>query len=85
MSVSTTLATVYAYGYTHCYRVDGDVIGYGSDGEPVLVNVRPIGPMLDAGEAIDADERRERTRAAVQAVAEATGLGAEMVLWLAYR
>jgi len=31
-----------AHGYKYIYVVTGDVIGRGSDGEPVLANVRPL-------------------------------------------
>lgn len=85
LSVSSTLATVWAYGYAYAYRVDGDVVGAGSDGEPLIANARPIGAVMSADDAIASDERRAAHRAVVAEMAAATGLTPDMIGWLASR
>lgn len=83
MSVSRTLATVWAYGYRYAYKVTGETVGGGSDGEPVLVNAKPVGKVMTAAEAIAADETRVAIIRINAEIATATGLTAEQVAWLA--
>lgn len=51
MSVCDSLATVWAYNYKFAYKCVGDVCDAGSDGEPVIVNARPISELYDAQRA----------------------------------
>ncbi len=74
MSVDKGLASVWLGEYPYCYRVDGDVIGYGPDGEPLLWNVRVISGLLDASEAIRNDRSKKDFAEALQAISEATGM-----------
>lgn len=83
MSVSRTLATVWAYGYKYAYKVTGEVAASGSDGEPLLVNAKPISKAMSAAEAIAADETRAAMISINAAIAAATGLQIEIVGWIA--
>ncbi|RMG90135.1 MAG: hypothetical protein D6706_20150 [Chloroflexi bacterium] len=82
MSVSKTLATVWAYGYKYAYKVTGDEIGTGSDGEPVIVNAKPVSPLMDAAEAIARDGFRKARRQIVLSVAEKIGVKPSDLFWL---
>jgi len=51
MSVSTGLGTAWCGGYKYIYSVSGDVVAYGSDGEPVLRNVKAISKNMSYAKA----------------------------------
>lgn len=82
MSVSTTLATVWGYGYRYCYRVTGRDVGPGSDGEPVLVDVTPVGKIMRSEGAFRKDKAPVRWSKAIGTIADATGVDVTTLVWL---
>ncbi len=84
LSVATTLATIWSYGYQYAYKVTGEVVGEGSDGEPVIINARPVSRLLRAKDAIEQDKSQTRVATTINKIAEAVHLSPEKILWLAY-
>lgn len=85
MSVSNDLGTVWAYGYKYAYKCVGTVSGAGSDGEPVIVEARPISEMYEASAAIDNDEQRAAILSKAKQIADGANISIEMVLWIEAR
>jgi hypothetical protein len=81
MSVCETLAYA-AFGYRYVYRVDGEVVGYGSDGEPVLRNVRVLSDLFDANEAINNDEQQKKTQVVYRQLAAELNIGVQELIAL---
>jgi len=79
MSVSKSLADVWLSGFSYCYRVDGDVVGSGSDGEPVLANVRVISAMYKGENAIADDDYPALIQAAYKEIANNTEWSVERI------
>lgn len=82
LSVSSHLGTVVGYGYEHVYIVKGRVVGYGSDGEPLLDVKRSgvVGKLMTRDQALELDEPRMRQmRKIIEAVAARSGLSLSMV------
>jgi len=74
MSVSQGLGTVWGYGYKSCYKVSGELVeGGGSDGEPVLLNVKVTGRNMRAETALKNDKEKEAFRGRLKALAEQLG------------
>lgn len=48
-------------GYKHGYRLDGDVVGYGSDGEPLLdpKTIRVLSDLMASSDIVAADRRMQ--------------------------
>lgn len=85
MSVSTTLATVWAYKYKYCYKVEGVMIGYGSDGEPLLQEVRPIGRIVRSEVALARDKGPAIWRSLLNDISRATGETPTTIDWVMYQ
>lgn len=51
-----------AMQYKHGYQVTGDLVGIGSDGEPLLSNVRPVGPLMSSEKVAAAAKNDLRAR-----------------------
>lgn len=73
MSVCETLSYT-MQGYKYVYKVKGEVIGSGSDGEPILVNATPVGRLMLAESAAKQDKDREFRNATIKKIAEHTNL-----------
>ena len=65
LSVCETPAYIVTAGYQYGYRVTGRVVGTGSDGEPLLVDARPVGKTMTAAAVGRVDAPRMRRRRAV--------------------
>lgn len=75
MSVADGLHYACMQGYLYAYRVDGDVVGYGSDGEPTIRNVQVIGGLEET--ASINDPAIAYARGVVEVISQATGLDSE--------
>ena len=84
MSVDRGLATVWLGEYRFCYQVDGDIIGSGPDGEPLLRNVRVLSELLEASTAIQQDTSRRDFAEALQFISSETGMTVDALRSWAY-
>lgn len=84
LSVSETPATIFAYGYKHGYPVTGDIVGHGSDGEPLLGNVKPVTAKAMAAKMIFAKDkaRLEQLKGAMATLEKHTGIQSSLLDWL---
>lgn len=86
LSVSPTPATIAAEGYCYAYQVTGTVVGTGSDGEPVLVDIKIASPLFSGSEAIAQDRSRlVILRKIMDRIADETGVDSDVLFWLAYQ
>lgn len=61
--LSTSFALDYAalHSFRYVYKVEGTIVDFGSDGEPILRDLVVAGPLLDADAAVAADRASGRT------------------------
>ena len=83
MSVSETPATIWSYGYKYAYPVKGDVIRFGSDGEPVLQNTIPASEkIMSAKNVLEKDKDAQKLlMQQIEKLAEDTGLSKDIIMW----
>jgi hypothetical protein len=80
MSVATSPSYIAMHGYDYGYQVRGDVIGIGSDGEPILANVRPSGPIMPREQVLkQAEPMRQAMQARGKEIADILGVSPEEV------
>lgn len=85
LSVADSPAYIAMSEYKYGYRVRGDIVAVGSDGEPVLANVRPVGPIMPRDQIMElAKPAREAEQARVKGIADALGIPHSEVLRLRY-
>ncbi len=86
LSVSKSPATIWSYGYKSGYRVTGDVAGYGSDGEPVLKNVKVVdSKVIPRSKILEMDKARlAQIRDAYSNLQRETGVPVDLIQWLKY-
>lgn len=84
LSVSKSPATIWSYGYKSGYRVTGDVAGYGSDGEPVLKNVKVVdSKVIPRSKILEMDKARlAQIRDAYSNLQRETGVPVDLIQWL---
>lgn len=83
MSVSETPATIWSYGYKYAYPVKGDLVRYGSDGEPVLQNIKPAtNKIMTSKSVIEKDRDSQKIlNQQIEKLVEDTGLSKDIILW----
>ena len=81
LSVSTDV--FYACGYRWAYKVTGKLAGTGSDGEPVIVDCKPVGKLMTAKKAIDDDNLWAEEIQVQREIAVMAGIDREQVGYLA--
>lgn len=85
MSVAMTPATIWAYNYDWAYKVKGKVADFGSDGEPVLVDVHVASPLFTDEEVIAYDLSEGATAKKREKILELVNLtkaSRDDLLWL---